>query len=457
MISRTSFPRAAQLALRQPGHARTQLARGLATSSPSGSYELSDVGGVKVVARDSRGPTAKLAVVAKAGTRYEPLPGLAAGLESFSFKTTEKRSGLRIVRESELLGGQLASYHTREALMIESSFLRTDLPYYVELLGEVASQTKYTTHEYNEEVQEVLKAKQAVAASNPAALALDAAHAVAFHHGLGSPLNLTPSMPTQPYLNESSIAEYAGAALAKPNITIVADGASSAEVSKWVEQFFKASPASSSTSLGLNTTPSKYYGGESRVNHTAGNSVVIAFPGSSYGTPSPEVAVLAALLGGKSSIKWSPGFSLLSRTLGGLSGLSASTASLSYSDAGLFTVQLSGPALSVRKAAEETVKALKAVSQGNVSKEDLAKAIAKAKFDVLEASEGRNASMLLAGSSALHTGKPIEIMESIKPLDTVTVDKLKTATQNLLKGKASVGVVGDLHVLPYAEELGLQV
>ncbi|ROT43370.1 cytochrome b-c1 complex subunit 2 [Sodiomyces alkalinus F11] len=457
MISRTSFPRAAQLALRQPAYPRLPLARGLATSSSSGSYELSDVGGVKVIARDSRGPTTKLAVVAKAGTRYEPLPGLSAGLEAFAFKTTQKRSGLRIVRESELLGGQLASNHTREALMIESSFLRTDLPYYVELLGEVISQTKYTTHEFNEEIREFLSTKQGVAASNPAALALDAAHSVAFHHGLGSPLNLTSSVPTQPYLNESSIAEFAGAAYAKPNITIVADGASQAEVSKWVEQFFKASPVSSSTSLGLNTSPSKYYGGESRVSHTAGNSVVIAFPGSSYGTPSPETAVLAALVGGKSSIKWSSGFSMLSRTVGGLPGLSVSTASVSYSDAGLFTVQLTGSALAVRKAAEETVKALKAVAEGKVSKEDLTKAIAKAKFDVLEASEGRNASMLLAGSSTLHTGKPIEIIDAIKPLESVTADKLKAAAQNLLKGKASVGTVGDLHVLPYAEELGLQV
>lgn len=86
MISRTSFPRAVQSALRQSGNARIPLARGLATSAPSGSYELSDVGGLKTIARDTRGPTTKLAVVAKAGTRYEPLPGLSAGLESFAFK-----------------------------------------------------------------------------------------------------------------------------------------------------------------------------------------------------------------------------------------------------------------------------------------------------------------------------------------------------------------------------------
>jgi ubiquinol-cytochrome c reductase core subunit 2 len=51
---------------------------------------------------------------------------------------------LRIQRESELLGSALQAYHSRENLVIGAKFLRDDLPYFVELLAEVASQTKYT-------------------------------------------------------------------------------------------------------------------------------------------------------------------------------------------------------------------------------------------------------------------------------------------------------------------------
>ena len=36
----------------------------------------------------------------------------------------------------------MTAYHTREALVIEAKFLREDLPYFTELLGEVVSQTK---------------------------------------------------------------------------------------------------------------------------------------------------------------------------------------------------------------------------------------------------------------------------------------------------------------------------
>lgn len=50
------------------------------------SYETGDAGGVKFASRDLLGPTTHLAVVAKAGTRYQPLPGFSEGLEKFSFK-----------------------------------------------------------------------------------------------------------------------------------------------------------------------------------------------------------------------------------------------------------------------------------------------------------------------------------------------------------------------------------
>ena len=43
------------------------------------------------------------------------------------------------------MGGQLAANVSREALVLEASFLRDDLPYFAELLAEVVSSTKYTS------------------------------------------------------------------------------------------------------------------------------------------------------------------------------------------------------------------------------------------------------------------------------------------------------------------------
>ena len=60
-------------------------------------------------------------------------------------QTTQRRTALRLARESELLGGQLRATHTREAIILEANFLREDLPYFTELLAEVISMTKYTS------------------------------------------------------------------------------------------------------------------------------------------------------------------------------------------------------------------------------------------------------------------------------------------------------------------------
>jgi hypothetical protein len=93
MISRSAIGRNAQLALRRQCCVKPANRRGLAavsSGSTSFSYETADVGGVKTASRDVAGPTTKLAVIAKAGTRYESLPGGTVGLEQFAFKVGNK-------------------------------------------------------------------------------------------------------------------------------------------------------------------------------------------------------------------------------------------------------------------------------------------------------------------------------------------------------------------------------
>lgn len=442
------------MAIRGQGATSKIAQRGFAQAvSPHASYEPTSVAGIKVASRDDNGPTTRLAVVVKAGTRYEPLPGLTVGLEEFAFKNTTKRTALRITREAELLGGQLTSYHTREALVLQASFLREDLPYFTELLGEVLAHTKYTTHEFHESVIEVIHAKQAKL--NSATVALDAAHSVAFHNGLGSPSYPTPQTPISSYLNENSVAAFAELAYAKSNIAVVADGASESGLAKWIEPFFKDVPASGQGQL--DATASKYFGGEQRIAQPGKNAYVIAFPGAALGGNAPETAVLVGLLGGPSTIKWSPGFSLLSKAVNANPGAEAFATNYAYSDAGLLAIQISGAGSAVRKVAEEAVKAIKSVAAGNVAKEDLTKAIAKAKFDLLAASETSGTGLIHAGANLLAGNSPLKVVEAIKAIEAVTPEKLQAAAKTLLDGKASVSAVGDLHVLPYASDIGLQV
>jgi ubiquinol-cytochrome c reductase core subunit 2 len=86
MLSRTTACRGAQRAARQHIALSTQK-RGLAApASGSFQYQSGEAKGVKFASRDFAGPTTTLALVAKAGTRYQPLPGLTEGLANFAFR-----------------------------------------------------------------------------------------------------------------------------------------------------------------------------------------------------------------------------------------------------------------------------------------------------------------------------------------------------------------------------------
>ncbi|KAK6384948.1 ubiquinol-cytochrome c reductase core subunit 1 [Exophiala oligosperma] len=438
-----------------------QQRRGLAAAaSGSFGYETGEANGVKYASRDLPGPTTTLTVVAKAGTRYQPLPGLTDALEKFAFKSTSKRSALRITRETELLGGETSAYHSRENLVLRTKFLRDDLPYFTELLGEVISKTRYTTHELEEEVLHVMKLAQKGLLASPSSLALNSAYGVAFHRGLGEPLYATSSTPITKYLDAETIWEFSGAAYAKNNIAVVANGASHSELGKWVKEFF-GDVSEGSQKFKIESQPTKYFGGEERIAHNSGNTMILAFPGSSSFTTTssykPELAVLAALLGGESSIKWSPGFSLLSKAAKDFPAAHVSTQHEAYSDAGLLYVTISGNAQHVAKASKEVVAAIKKIASGEIAEEDIKKATALAKFRALEAGQLTQPGLEATGTGLILSGKPFQIDEIGAAIDKVSSDKVKAAAKSLLDSKASVSAVGDLFVLPFASDIGLNV
>ena len=86
MLSRSAFGRQTQRALRQQWQ-QPASRRGLAApASGTFQYETGTASGVKFASRDIPGPTTQLALVSQAGTRFETLPGLTIGLQSYAFK-----------------------------------------------------------------------------------------------------------------------------------------------------------------------------------------------------------------------------------------------------------------------------------------------------------------------------------------------------------------------------------
>jgi ubiquinol-cytochrome c reductase core subunit 2 len=287
--------------------------------------------------------------------------------------------------------------------------------------------THSQAHEFHEEVIPILTLHQQRLLASTTDLAHSSAHSVAFHRGLGAPLHELSTTLSTKYLTKEAITAYSAAAYAKSNIAVVANGTNTGELARWTGEFFKDYPISGGATK-LESLASKYYGGEERIPHGSGNSMVIAFSGSSHFTTGssykPEIAVLAALLGGQSSIKWSPGFSLLGKAVSGQLGVTVSTAHAAYSDAGLLSITLNGNANSVRGASVEVVKTLKSVAAGEVSKEDISKAIALAKFRALEAEQEVTYGLELTGSGLIYGAKPFQMDEVAKAIGAVSAEQV---------------------------------
>jgi ubiquinol-cytochrome c reductase core subunit 2 len=275
--------------------------------------------------------------------------------------------------------------------------------------------------------------------ADPVTIALNSVHGLAFHRGLGNPLYPSSLVSSSQYLQAAEIEAYGAVAYAKPNFTLVASGVDQAELSKWTGEFFKSVNASAPAGLpALESPATKYYGGEERISHAKGNAIVLAFPGTSLNSTTTykgEFEVLSKLLGGKPSIKWASGTTLLAKAVSSHIGVSASSNLAKYSDAGLLYVTLTGPAKALSAAAKDVVSALKSLSEGQISKDDLKKATAQAKFENYNAQTSDAPALDLIGLSALANGKVSTYEEALKGISSVSEDAVKQVCRDTYNHK----------------------
>ncbi|KAJ3742790.1 Metalloenzyme, LuxS/M16 peptidase-like protein [Lentinula detonsa] len=402
-----------------------------------------DSAGVKVAAVDNNQPTASVTFLIKAGSRFESKPGVAHGLKNFAFKSSAKRSTLGTVRESEIYGGVLSASLSREHLALTAEFLRGDEPYFVDVLTSFVTSAKFARHEYNEYVAPTVESEIEESKFNPGFQAVEAAHAVAFHNGLGSSLLASPHNS----ITHEDIRSFAQSAFARDNIAVLGTGIDQATLTSLVEQSLSKLSATSQ----LSSPASSYFGGETRIQaHGGPQTVFIGF--GSAGVPSPEIAALAAFLSTTPSVKWSQGTSPITAALP--KGTAVEVVYLPYSDASLFGLLVQGPTgPAVKEAGKAAVQALKTVSNG-LKGDDLKKALAKAKFAAASAVDSREGLLSVLGSKVL-SGHESSLDATLASLDKVSENALAKATSSLVKTKPVFVAVGDVATLPYVDELGL--
>ncbi|KAI6046578.1 Metalloenzyme, LuxS/M16 peptidase-like protein [Pisolithus marmoratus] len=391
--------------------------------------------GVKVAAVDNGQPTTAVTVLVKAGSRYQPSPGVAHVLKNFAFKSTAKRSTLGTVRESELYGGVLSASLSREYLALTAEFLRGDEPFFTSLLASILATTKFLPHEYSEYVLPVVRDESIHASQVSSTLAIEAAHGLAFRTGLGAPL----LAGAHSHVSLDSVKEYAASAFAPGNVAVVGTGIDSARLADLVDKALAETPIPSSSSP-LSTSSSKYFGGSARIDSHSGDSTV--FVGFGTTAPSAALSVLVTHLAPPSALKW-PSVPPSSTKL--------TPVYIPYSDAALAGVLVQAPDVkSVTEAAKGVVEKLKKP----LTADQLKSAVARTKFDAAASAESREGLALALGKKVFSTADA-SVESALAALDKVDVASISKTVSELTAATPTYVAIGDVTALPYADEIGL--
>lgn len=354
---------------------------------------------IKLVSRDAPGHLSKVSVVVENAGSKAGKSGIAHLLSKFNFLNNEVKSGLRFTRESELLGGDFSSSVSRDAITLNTVFLKEDLPYYIEALGNVLTKTSFRPHELKENVFPVAKAEYLAAIKSNTFVGLESLHQLTFRKGLGNSLYYDGTSP----VSVEEIKLFADSVYTAANVKIVASGVNAEDLATFVsETAFSELPTGAAS-----TVPVSFFEGkESRISAAGESVALIGVPVKKADFAKYEVLSTAV------------GTSTLPGAVTPLSAIpGASSQLLKYADAGLFVVSVTGDAASVATGIKAAKKAVDSVSLS-----DLTNAVKATKLS-------------------------IALQES-----AVTIDDAAIKTAVKLPGFNYVAV-GNTDVLPYIDEL----
>jgi ubiquinol-cytochrome c reductase core subunit 2 len=205
------------------------------------------------------------------GSKSAPA-GLAHLLATSSFLDTPEKSGLRLKREAELLGGEYSAEVTRDALVLKATFLKEALPFFVNSIGSSIAKASYKPHELIEIAGPYASYVNSTASSCPKFKAIEELHAVSYRSGLGLPLYYDGSKS----YTTSDIADLAKTAFLSENIEITAENVEAADLEKFVsESPFATLPVGNDVVAPKQPT---YTGAESRIRQAGKTTAVIGLP-----------------------------------------------------------------------------------------------------------------------------------------------------------------------------------
>lgn len=399
-------------------------------------------GGV-VASVENNAPVSQVAVVFKAGSRYETprSKGAAHVLRTAAGLGTEGASSFAITRTIQQAGGTLVAESGREHVLYSINVIRDNLSDSLEVLGNVATKPSFKPWELGDNVHRI---KTDLALRDPSTLALELLHSAAYRNsGLGNSIFVPEYQLGK--LSHDVMAEFFASTHLASRMAVVGLGVDHDGLVSYAKGLGVGSGDGFATS-------GSYGGGELRKeNGAAVTCVAVAGAGASIGSAdAAALAVAQQILGTGPGIKYgNNASSVLAKVVASSGGIgSASAININYSDSGLFGYFIMADSASVDKVLSAVHSAVNGMK---VTEADVARGKKMAKAAILMATESAGEKLEDMALQGLLTGKCS--MAATAAIDAVTASAVQSALQKVLGGKLSMGTIGSLSTVPFIDQL----
>ena len=169
--------------------------------------------------------------------------GLAHLLSRYNFLDTADKSGLRLVRESEVIGGTFQSTPLRDgSIELKATFLKENLPYFLEALNNTVSKSAFKKYQFDEEVIPAVLNDYAKTTSCSQLKAKDLLYQLTFKNSvLGQPV----AYDQVDSISHQDIKEFASKLYSASNAVLTTENVEEAALKQFIAEndFLKAIPA----------------------------------------------------------------------------------------------------------------------------------------------------------------------------------------------------------------------
>nr|UER43495.1 insulinase protein alpha 1b [Viscum album] len=415
--------------------------------------------GFKIASETSPSPCASIGLYVDSGSVYEEPDccGTTHLLEKMAFKSTTNRSHLRIVRETEAIGGSVQATASREQMGYTFDALKTHVPKMVELLIDCVRNPAFLDWEVAEQIK-VLKAEIPEHAKNPQGVLLEAIHVAGFSGALARPL-LAPEYALEK-LNCSIIEEFIAKNYTAPRMVLAASGVDHEELLSLAEPLLSDLP-----SVPRPEEPkSVYVGGDYRCHDDSDSThVTLAFkvPGGWHDEKlAVTLTVLQMLMGGGGSFSaGGPGKGMHSRLYLRVLNAHREIQSFSafnnlYNTTGIFGIYAATSSDFVSQVVDIAVNELLLIATpGEVTEVELNRA---KKVTLSAISMNLESRMIIQediGRQILTYGerKPLDMF--LKAVEEVTLEDITSVVQAILSSPLTMASLGQVSFVPHYESV----